>query len=467
MRAAGVVLAVAIAVVEPATAQVTFERLRSSASEPGNWLTYSGSYGSWRYSPLDQITPANVADLRVAWVHQAEDPGRPGLMETTPLVDGGVLYTTDPPSTVVAIDTKTGSRIWRWSKRMPDDLRALGFPPTNRGVALLGDQAFVGTMDGWLYALDAKTGAERWSVQVGDNATGHSITLAPLALDGMVIVGISGGEAGIRGFIDAYDAETGKLRWRFWTIPGPGEPGPRHLDADELAARRRSDLAHRLLRRRPRPPLLGHRQPGTGLERRRAAGRQPLHLLGARDRAQDRKAALALPVHAARRPRLGRQPDSDPARRRGRRPVAPPARHRQPQRVLLPARSRDRRVPARVALRQADLGRRHRRQGQAEGAAGHRADRSRERWCGPASRAPPTGSVLRTARRRTSSTFRCARWAPTTTKAKPSTRPAPTSPAAASARSAAIRPRARSARSTPPPASCAGSGSCSRRRGRA
>ncbi|HEX2465395.1 MAG TPA: PQQ-dependent dehydrogenase, methanol/ethanol family [Thermoanaerobaculia bacterium] len=225
MRAAGVVLAVAIAVVEPATAQVTFERLRSSSSEPGNWLTYSGSYGSWRYTPLDQITPANVANLRVAWVHQAEDPGRPGLMETTPLVDGGVLYTTDPPSTVVAIDTKTGSKIWRWSKRMPDDLRSLGFPPTNRGIALLGDQAFVGTMDGWLYALDAKTGAERWSVQVGDNATGHSITLAPLALDGLVIVGTSGGEAGIRGFIDAYDAETGKLRWRFWTIPGPGEPG--------------------------------------------------------------------------------------------------------------------------------------------------------------------------------------------------------------------------------------------------
>jgi alcohol dehydrogenase (cytochrome c) len=156
---------------------------------------------------------------------QSEEPSRPGIVETTPLVDDGVLYATYPPSTVVAIDTKTGSRIWRWSKEMPKDLRTPGAKRTNRGVALLEDLVFVGSLDGWLYALDAKTGAERWTVQVGDNKTGHSITMAPLAIDGMVIVGVSGGEAGIRGFLDAYDAETGKLRWRFWTIPGPGEPG--------------------------------------------------------------------------------------------------------------------------------------------------------------------------------------------------------------------------------------------------
>jgi alcohol dehydrogenase (cytochrome c) len=214
-----------VALVAPAGAQVTFERLRTAASDPGSWLTYSGTYSSWRYSPLEEITPANVSSLRVAWVHQPADPGRPGLVETTPLVDGNVLYATYPPSTVVAIDTRTGSQIWRWERPMPADLRALGFPPTNRGVALLGDQVFVGTMDCWLYALDAKTGAERWSVHVADNATGHSITAAPLALDGQVVVGVSGGEAGIRGFLDSYDAETGARRWRFWTIPAPGEPG--------------------------------------------------------------------------------------------------------------------------------------------------------------------------------------------------------------------------------------------------
>jgi alcohol dehydrogenase (cytochrome c) len=214
-----------LALAAPAGAQVSFERLRNAATEPGNWLTYSGNYQSWRYSPLGEITPANVASLRVAWVHQAADPGRPGFVETTPLVDGGVLYATYPPSTVVALDTRTGSQIWTWERPMPDDLRALGFPPTNRGVALLGDSVFVGTVDCWLYALDAETGAERWSVQVGDNRTGHSITAAPLAIDGKVIVGVSGGEAGIRGFIDAYDAATGVRSWRFWTIPAPGEPG--------------------------------------------------------------------------------------------------------------------------------------------------------------------------------------------------------------------------------------------------
>jgi alcohol dehydrogenase (cytochrome c) len=226
---ASIVLAVTlatVAAVAPAAAQVTFDRLRRAEAEPGNWLTYSGSYRSWRYSALDQITPANVAGLRVAWVHQTRTPTTPGYMETTPLVDGDTLYLTEPPgSTVVAIDTRTGNRLWTWRHDLPEDVRSLGFPPTNRGVALYGDQVFVGTVDCWLYALDAATGAVRWSVQVDDNRTGHSITAAPLALDGMVIVGISGGEAGIRGFLDAYDAATGARRWRFWTIPGPGEPG--------------------------------------------------------------------------------------------------------------------------------------------------------------------------------------------------------------------------------------------------
>ena len=210
----------------PAGAQVTFDRLRRADAEPGSWLTYSGSYAAWRYTELDEITPANVASLRVAWVHQSRAAATPGYMETTPLVDGGVLYLSEPPnSTVVAVDARTGNPLWTWRRDLPADFRALGFPPTNRGVALLGDKVFVGTVDAWLFALDAATGAVRWSVEVADNRTGHSITAAPLALDGKVIVGISGGEAGIRGFLDAYDAETGARLWRFWTIPAPGEPG--------------------------------------------------------------------------------------------------------------------------------------------------------------------------------------------------------------------------------------------------
>jgi alcohol dehydrogenase (cytochrome c) len=108
---------------------------------------------------------------------------------------------------------------------MPPDVRALGFPPVNRGVAILDETVFVGTLDAHLVALDAKSGTVRWNVKVADNATGHAITSAPLVIKDKVVIGISGGEAGIRGFLDAYDAATGQRAWRFWTVPGEGEPG--------------------------------------------------------------------------------------------------------------------------------------------------------------------------------------------------------------------------------------------------
>ena len=149
----------------------------------------------------------------------------PGLIETTPLVVDGVMYLTEPPSAVTALDVRSGSRLWRWSRTLPRDVRTLGFPPANRGVALLDETVFVGTLDAHLVALDAKSGAVRWDKVIADNTTGYAITVAPLALNGKVIVGTSGGEAGIRGFLDAYDVKTGERVWRFWTIPGPGEPG--------------------------------------------------------------------------------------------------------------------------------------------------------------------------------------------------------------------------------------------------
>ena len=125
---------------------------------------------------------------------------------------------------------------------------------------------------------------ERWTTQVGDNPTGHAITAAPLAVDGKIIVGISGGEAGIRGFLDAYDAKTGKQVWRFWTVPSPGEPGQRNVARRQLDARRRRDLADRLVRSRAEAALLGHRQSRSRLERRLAQRRQPLHVLARRHR---------------------------------------------------------------------------------------------------------------------------------------------------------------------------------------
>lgn len=202
-------------------AQVPYDRLLRADREPANWLTYSGDYRSHRFSRLDHISPENVAGLRPVWVYQTEN----SMIETTPIVVDGVMFVTEPPSTVTALDARTGRRLWTWSPTMPKDVLFLGFPPTNRGVAILDSTVYVGTLDAHLVALDARSGALRWDVVVADNRIGYAMTLAPLAIDGKVIVGVSGAEAGIRGFIDAYDAQNGDRLWRFWTVPAAGEPG--------------------------------------------------------------------------------------------------------------------------------------------------------------------------------------------------------------------------------------------------
>jgi alcohol dehydrogenase (cytochrome c) len=203
-----------------ASAQVPYKRIGNA--EPGDWLTYSGSYQSLRFSPLKQITPENVNRIKTAWVYQFKSFGR---QETSPIVVDGVMYITESPTIVTALDVRTGRTLWTWRRQMPPFVKTIGFGQSNRGLAILDETIYVGSLDCYLIALDAKSGAVRWQTKVGDNSTGHSITAAPLAIDGKIIVGISGGEAGIRGFLDAYDARTGKLAWRFWTIPGPGERG--------------------------------------------------------------------------------------------------------------------------------------------------------------------------------------------------------------------------------------------------
>jgi alcohol dehydrogenase (cytochrome c) len=204
----------------PLLAQVTHQRLLNAEKEPGNWLTYSGNFAGHRFSPLKQITDQNVAKLTPAWVYQSNSLQK---FETTPLVVDGVMYISEAPSHVTALDTRTGRVIWRYRRTLPDDVRVC-CGQVNRGVAILGDLVYVGTVDAHLVALDAKTGAVRWDVTVADNKTGHSITVAPLAVKDKIIIGIAGGEYGIRGFLDAYDAKTGKLAWRFWTVPAAGEP---------------------------------------------------------------------------------------------------------------------------------------------------------------------------------------------------------------------------------------------------
>ncbi|MBM3754151.1 MAG: PQQ-dependent dehydrogenase, methanol/ethanol family [Acidobacteria bacterium] len=202
-------------------AQVTHERLLKAEREPHNWLTYSGNFAGHRYSPLNQINTSNVSKLKPAWVYQTNSLQK---FETTPIVLDGVMYITESSSHVTALDTKTGRTLWRYRRPMPDDIKVC-CGQVNRGVAILGDLVYVGTLDSHLIALDAKTGAVRWDTNVIDYKAGYSITVAPLALKDKIVVGIAGGEYGIRGFLDAYDAKTGKRAWRFYTVPGPGEKG--------------------------------------------------------------------------------------------------------------------------------------------------------------------------------------------------------------------------------------------------
>ena len=210
------------ALVTSAQAQVPYDRLLKAESDPQNWMTYAGSYKSHRYSALDQINRKNVASLKLAWAYQIQ---RAGIVETSPLVVDGVMYMTEPPSTVTALDVRSGRPLWTYSPNIPPDVIVIGSPPVNRGVAILDDSVYVGTVHGHLIALDSKSGVVRWDITVGDNKSGYYLTLAPLAIDGKIVVGVSGAETGIRGFIDAYDAKTGKLAWRTYTIPAPGEPG--------------------------------------------------------------------------------------------------------------------------------------------------------------------------------------------------------------------------------------------------
>jgi alcohol dehydrogenase (cytochrome c) len=201
--------------------QVPYARLLSAAGQPENWLTYSGSYSGHRYSPLKQIDVGNANELAARWIFQ---PGIAGKFETTPLVVDGVMYVTGPENHVWALDARTGRAIWHYQRPLPEKLR-LCCGNVNRGVAVLGDRLFLGTLDSHVVALDARTGHVLWDVETADYKAGYSLTVAPLAVKDKIIVGVAGGEIGVRGFIDAYDARSGARVWRFYTIPGPGEPG--------------------------------------------------------------------------------------------------------------------------------------------------------------------------------------------------------------------------------------------------
>jgi alcohol dehydrogenase (cytochrome c) len=201
---------------------VPFERILRSNQEPQNWLTYSGNLNSQRHSGLTQISPENAGNLVLKWVFQSRSLDK---HEVTPLVVDGVMYTIQSPNDVIALDAATGKTIWTYSHKPAEGTRNPCCGNLTRGVAILGDKLFLAGLDAKMIALDAKTGKELWNVQIADYKNQYAMTVAPLAVKDKVITGVAGGEHGVRGFLAAYDASTGKEVWRFNTVPGPGEPG--------------------------------------------------------------------------------------------------------------------------------------------------------------------------------------------------------------------------------------------------
>jgi alcohol dehydrogenase (cytochrome c) len=213
--------AVGLAVAQSPSGPITFERIQNSNREPQNWLTYSGNNMGQRYSLLKQITPQNAKNLELAWLWQARSVEK---FEATSIVVDGILYTVQAPNDVVALDAKTGRPIWTYHhQNLPEARNCCG--QVNRGLAILGESLFMGTLDANIIALDVKSGDLLWKTKVADAKDRYVITHAPLVIKDKVIVGTAGGDGGASGIIAAFDAKTGSEVWRFNTIPKTGEPG--------------------------------------------------------------------------------------------------------------------------------------------------------------------------------------------------------------------------------------------------
>ena len=219
--AAGLVVAQQAWAYDPVTAE------RLLKPEPENWLMYRGTYNGQGYSPLDKITPKNVKKLVPVWSYST---GQLEGHQAPPIVNNGVMFISTPRNQVLALNARTGDLIWQYQREFGDDV--VHPHPTNRGVALYGNRVYLATMDTHVVALDARTGKVVWDTKVDENKNNYYFTLAPLIAKGKVMVGTSGGEYGIRGYIAALDAETGTEVWRTHMIPGPGEPGHETWEGD-------------------------------------------------------------------------------------------------------------------------------------------------------------------------------------------------------------------------------------------
>ena len=193
---------------------------RLANPEPTNWLMTRGNYKGWSYSALNQINTGNVKNLVPVWSFSTGvDSGH----ESAPIVNNGVMFVSTPYSQVIALDAATGDLLWRYKRPLPEGFSALH--NTSRGVALYDDKVYFPALDAMLVALDAKTGKVAWEAKVEDWKQGYYMTMAPLIVKGKVLVGVAGGEFGVRGFVQAFDAKTGQSAWKTYTIPAPGEPG--------------------------------------------------------------------------------------------------------------------------------------------------------------------------------------------------------------------------------------------------
>ena len=346
-------------------AQVSYQDLLNAEATPENWLTYSGTYKSQHYSGLKQITRENVGDLEFKWAFHGSPKGK---LQTTPLVVDGVMYLTEGNNDVTALDAKTGRRFWTCSHTLPKKVHVVAL--TNRGAALLDDRVFTGTLDGRLIALDAKTGHVLWDKKVCDYTKGYAVTMAPLAVKDKVIVGTAGGEFGIRGYIDAYDAATGERAWRFYTIPGPGEPGHESWENDAWKTGGGSawvtgsfdpelNLTYWGIGN-PSPDWNGDVRPGDNLYSGSVVALD----------ADTGKLKWHFQFTPPRHLGLGRGSDPRARGQRVSRPAAQVDALGQPQRVLLCSRPRERRIPFGKTIHQANLGRETRRKRPADQAAG-------------------------------------------------------------------------------------------------
>ncbi len=195
--------------------------LRNPFADPSRWLHYGGDYRGFRHSPITSLNPRSVAKLQVAW---AMPTGTQQQFEVSPIVYGGVMYISTSYNRVFALDAKTGELLWRYDHPLPADMRPC-CGPVSRGVSIAGNAILMATLDARLVALDRRSGAILWNTEIFDYAKGYSATSAPLVVGNKAIIGVAGGEYGIRGFFDAYDVETGARLWRHFTVPAAGEPG--------------------------------------------------------------------------------------------------------------------------------------------------------------------------------------------------------------------------------------------------